>query len=567
MAKNNLMRGALYKYLPVTIVISLTPTLAIFANMLLTGYWMNDSDVMAMSAASFLIIPLSMSGGVLAAGGSIIFSRYMASGEKEMAANTFNMMVVAATIIGMIFTAICSIVSLYIYLDCGSSLMNYLSEEYILALGLSAIPLMILQVIIMFLRVDRDRKLAIVSFLLFISSDVLAVRLSVDYGFGLFGIGFSIGIASIIGLLLLPIHCRIDDRYMRFKRPRFLKNELGKLYRTGLRSAVGHACSSLRYYFLNVFLIAVGYGSVLCLTAQTTVLNFMIPLFTGIAIMSATLCGAFYSQGDRRAMRDSLTEILRMGLMISTVLMVAVLLLSKFITGIILNDGGDYQSSLNCLRWFALSIPTTTVCMTFIYLYQSTDRKRLSTALTIIRGVLMVMVTTFALQPIIGQAAVWISFLLADASMMAVVVAVSWYENGRFPRSLDDLMMLKDDRYGTPSVFEGSVHSDTGGLETLNERIRWSLSGHSFDSGVVDVVIEKIDAIIRTLTLTGYSDRRKHQIDILIRNEKGLEVTIRDDADIVTKMPEDGSESSIFGINARHFRLEGLASARNERMH
>ena len=506
-------------------------SVATFINILLIGMWMSDEELVAATSGSILNLILTLAGSVLATGGSIMFSRYHSRADDEKARTTYTIVLMIALLFGTIFLIICAIISAITGLGVGSSLQDFLSGGYILSIGISAIPLTLLQISIMFLRMDNDQSLALTCFSVFVLTDVVLIYAVSHSGGKLFEVGLCVTIACIISLLLLPIHRRIEDRKMILTRPNDTRTQFKSLMSITARSVVTRFSTVTRYYFLNVFLAYVGLGAMMCLSSQTMVMHFVVALFSGASIMSAVLCGMFYSQGDRSASRESLRESLRIGLIASIIIAVAVIALAVPINILVVgNDSPYFEDTLWCLVWYALSIPTSTVALVLIYFYQSTKRKILSSILTVFRGVVFLAAVVILAYPQIGISSVWISFLLSDIFTLIAIAAIAAYKNHKLPKSLDDLMMLYGARFDNPSVYEGCIVSSREALGSLMEQLPGFFEERGIPAETREASLKDIEGLISAILDSNLGDDKERHIGILIRYEDEIQITIRDDS-------------------------------------
>ena len=58
MEHNLIIKNILRTYLPITMLVSLTSTVATFINTFLAGIWLSDADVVAISVPSYLTLSL-----------------------------------------------------------------------------------------------------------------------------------------------------------------------------------------------------------------------------------------------------------------------------------------------------------------------------------------------------------------------------------------------------------------------------------------------------------------------------------------------------------------------------
>ena len=541
-----LERKILGSNLPLAVMASMISTMVTFVNILLIGTWMTDEDLAAATSSSMIGVILTVFCSVLATGGSIMFSRRLSSAYGEKASNSYTVVMILAVIFGAAFLIGCAIVSYLVGLAPGSDLAGYMSGAYIMALGVSGIPMLLLSISIMFLRIDNDRPLSILCFIVFVASDVLLIYFTNKMYGELMWVGLSVAFASLIALALVPLHLRVKERKMRFVRPGAVMNEMKALLSIGTRTVINRICSVVRYSFLNAFAVAIGAG-VLCLASQSMVMHFVVALFSGCAIMINILSGLYYSQGDRTAVKASVREAAHLGILISLAITVFILIMAWPITALIAAGSGYEESATWCLVWYSLSFPTSTVCMILIYTYQATKRKPFSIVLTILRGVAFMMAVVGLSEPYLGISAVWISFLASDLLMILTAVIAAWVYNRRFPRDLDDLLMLEGrPKFEEPSVFEGAIYSKREELDNLLGTLSSCLSWSGMDDDSKDKITGRVEELVGKIIDEGYDDGREHPIEILVRKDGN--VIVRDEAPRTFDLPGIRHSTSI-GMN------------------
>ena len=555
MVQNLLIRNILRTYLPITILVSLISTVETFINTFLAAIWLSGEDVVPISVPSYLTWFISITGSMVATGSSILFSRYLAHGRSDNAINVYNVAMIVGIILGLIFFAICLIYS-YLIQQGDTPLSSIISADYVSAMGISAIPLIVLQIAVMFLRMDNDRPLAVICFAVFIIIDIASVWIAIQERLGSFGVGISVAIGSVVALMLLPVHMRIKGRNMVIRPPTDLLKGMKSMYRIGFRSILQRVCMTLRYYFLNLFISTSGIVVVGCLTAQSVVLHLLVPIFIGCAIMSTVLSGTFYPLGDRRSLNDSIRELSKASLVITVLMMVLVLILSEDITDLLVSGEEKRQAALTCLRWFALSIPTTAICMILLYMYHSTKHKTLSNVLIVYRSIILMFIIVLALSPVIDENAIWISFLLSDLLMLATVVVIACIRNHRFPTSVDDLMMLRGEKYDVPPIYSGSIHNDKEELKGMLIDIEKALSDHSLSDEVISSALDGIKDVVGKTIDHAYKDPIAHQIDVLIRMDDGLNIVIKDDSSGEIDISEDIKQAKSLDLNIYYINID-----------
>ena len=522
-------------YLPIVILISLTSTIITPVNTIIASYMVGEEAVSAITSGSLLTIVLSAIATVLSVGGSVVFMRYIAKGKKDKAGSVFTLMVILAVIAGGLVSLYC----LFTAPDGNSTVADYQSVFFFTS-GISAIPIILLQIVVMHMWIDKDGHLSLLCFFVYVISDIIiAVFLLGDEH--LYGIFLSATIASILALCVSLLHRRLPDRYMRFRNPKIALQSPKFLWTMSSRVAVNRLSMILRYAFLYTFISSSANYDMLCLTAQTTVLHFVIAFFSASAIICNVMCGWCNSEGDRFGAMSSVRATLKVSLVISIVLMAAVLLLSEPLADLLTKSMDNQESSLQCLRWFALSIPTTTACVTLFYAYMSTGRRLLASCFIVFRGVIAMMISVIVISNINGPMSIWTSFIICDVMTLILILLVATVQKGKVPRNLSELI-YKDPKPTFP-VYQKTLFK--GDAEQFLKELPDTLESICSSDENADVV-----EYVQGMLLHIESLNRDYSLRLVVRYDDGVTVIVHDDCDEDTDIPEGTTYYRIIGINS-----------------
>ena len=534
MAGNKLARRIILKCLPFAIITSLTSTVTYYNNMMIASVTIGQEAVQAISSESLYTLFLSVIASMLATGGAVAFIGYRYR-RKPKASESFTLSLLSGTVFGFVFMVVCQLMTpIGVEQDAVT-----LADEYIRAIGLSAIPVFLLQIVNAHLWVDEDCWMTPLCFAVFIISDsALAFNLWEDYS--LFGIEISMGLGAIIALCVSLLHLRKKNRLMRLVSDRNLKKRhLKHLLKMGFRTVINRISMNVRYGFLKAFILYTGSVSMMCISAQSSVLHLVVGLYSGCAIVCLILCKWAYSEKDRSGLIDSLKEVLRVGVFFSVIVMIVILVFSEPLTEMLAKDYDDFQSSLECLRWFALSVPTTTYCMCLIYAYQSTGRLLYSSFITVVRGVILMAALVILLWPLLGAASIWVSFLLCDLVMIALVFLVAIIHNKKFPADFSELLMIDEN---IRSMCEETVESTDMGafLDGLEDRL--------VSDGMKKDAAEKVAGYLRSIYgSSGGSD--PFTAGIVVDCKESASVVTLDDSKDIADISEGTVHTNIVGLN------------------
>ena len=118
------------------------------------------------------------------------------------------------------------------------------------------------------------------------------------------------------------------------------------------------------------------------------------------------------------------------------------------------------------------------------------------------------------------------------------------------------MLMLKGKKYDTPSLFEGSIHDDRRELEGLLNELEGILEESAFDGRIVKEALVKIENVVGETIDHGYPDSKVHQIDVLMRDDHGLNIVIRDDSKNRIMVPEGIKRAYSLDMNIYYINIQ-----------
>ncbi len=539
MDEGALVKKSLRSFMLGAVMITLTSTVATFLNVIIGSYLVGSGFNNDVSKVSVYTLVLSSVAAVLNIGGLISFAGHRFRSDRRRASSSFTLTMILVLVFGGAFMAVC-----FLTAPSVPPYTNILTNDYVKAVGFSAIPVMMLQVCIATMWVDDDKWLSIFCFFIYAVSDVFLEFYLYSFGYPDFGPGICAVYASMLALAFVVFHYRRKGRYMRLSLPSNISKDLQRLLKTGMRSVVNRVSMIVRYSFLGAVIAASSAIGMECMAAQTTLFHFVMAIFSGTALMCAILSSWAYSEGDRKGVLAAVSGTIGVGAKISVLVALFFFVVSDDFLSLVFIEYDDYQSSLQCLRWFTLSIPTTTVSVSLIYAYQSTKRKWFSAALTVFRGAIAVIVPVTILVPYIGPAAIWTVFLLSDLIFLMTIYVISSIHNRHLTRSLEDLLMLKGPNMEIPPVFEGMTKSDdaAGLMGKLSE----SLSASGLDGETSEKVYRVVADVLGSIS---ENSSKACNVRVLIRSGEKVTVNIHDDADKAKEFPNGVKHLYVLGQN------------------
>ena len=503
----------------VTVLVTLTATLSTVINGLIVGRELGSDALVAFGLASPMLILLSALAGVFGNGGTIRCAKHIGAGDKAKVTANFTVTLVTTLLVGVIYTLFCVICSDFIAdLFGATGNIKEMTSSYIRGVGLSTIPFLLLQNLMLYLRMDDGQKLTMIAMIVTVAVSALSAYLSsTQTSLGLFGISLSVMIGSVAGLIVTLPHFRKKDRMLGFGSIRGTGKELKEVCMAGLPTAINRGSQTLKNFALNSFLLSFsGTAAVLALSVQTNVYQFLIAISTGYGLMVAMMCGIFYGEKDKRAIVDTIKVTMKSGFIISTIVGIILFILAEPVASLFICDGGDLSMAADCLRMFALSQPTSTLCLILLYMYQSMGNIVLSTVISVTRGVGYVVLFSFVLAPLIGVNGVWISFFLADIFSIFTIMIVIKIKTGTFPLHCKDYILVPESDFDAKIICDISLRNDMSEVMKLSDRISGMCLENGVDEDRANRIALCIEEMAGNVVEHAFTDNKEHFMDIRI---------------------------------------------------
>ncbi len=526
-------RKVLFSYLPMAVMVMSVSSVVTSINTIIAVDLLGEGIARYIGDASVYTMVLSSAAAFLTLGGTLSFVRHRARGDRRGAAGVFTITLFACVVCGAAFSAMC----VYTAPAYEIHLEPMMKREYLLGLARTAVPVMVLQAVLAHLWMDHDRELSVLCFVVYIVSEpYIAYRLYEDSL--LTGIASAPAYAALVALLLVPLHYRVRGRYMKLGIPVHSQGEPRRRARMLGRTLVNRSSMIIRYTFLHAFIAAAATYEYHCLSSQTTVFHFIVPMFSGCALLTAVLTGLSYAQGDRSGTVETVKTSLLTGLVLSLTAMVLVLVQSEWLNDTLLSMYDDKDSALWCLRFFALSIPTTTLSVSLTYVFMSSGRGPRACITLFFRGAVYMILGVSVMSGFLGYKAIWASFLFCDIAALFSLLVSSCMRNRRFPAGLDDLLVL-DEAFPRDSVCEETVYD----LREFAPRVPAILR----EAGVSEEDVPEASDKVENLLSSVYANRG--HMRVIVRRAKGVRVTVQDYSRRQIEVPEGVKTKRAAGIN------------------
>ncbi len=454
-ANRKMIAKLMFRLLPIQVVLAAAGSVngivsGVFASRLL------GVDAMSVLGLYAPIQTLLTGIGLMLAGGSVILcAKHMGRNEQAGMQNVFSLDLAVTTGLAV---GIAALFLLRGTLGGTGALvrdeaLRPLFDRYLLGQA-AGVPALLLGVQIPpFLTMEnRGRRTMRASLIHIAAHLLLTLLLVVVLDGGIFGLALasSLGLWVFLGVEAAPFlagrtHMRLTVRSLRWR-------ELGPILRTGAPGALGSGCQAVRGLLVNrLILLFVGSAGLSAFAAADTLLRIVWAFPTGMLAVSRLLMSVSFGEEDRQTLCDIFRVMLRRFVPLMCAVAAVLILAAVPLTRIYYRDPADpvFRMTAAGLRILPLCLPLSVLSTHFSAYGQVSGRPWLAHGLSLLDGVVCAAGFAALLIRPLGMPGTYLAFVLSGAVCLLVVLARARVLGGRFPRSMEELLVLPAD-FGVP---------------------------------------------------------------------------------------------------------------------
>lgn len=559
-SNDRLVKNTFKHYMITAMLINLVAIMGMVIDKIFVGWLIGSDALAAMSISSPLFLFLLCIAGLFQTGGGSLAGYYVGMGDKNKANLTFTICMAGCLIAGILF-AIVGIFfsrSLAILLGAQGDLIP-LAQQYLQATSIGAFPIVLCTVLMMFVRMDGSQKLSTYcAIVILVSNVILDWLLVMVFPWGMFGLAIATVISYALGDLVLCTHFfRGNNHSLRFVKMRNSGDTCLKIFTTGLPMSVYRLATTLRSFVFNHLLLIC--STVIAVTAysvQLSVYACLNAVVAGIGETVLLLCGIFYGEKDTLSIRKTLKTGLSYGLIIATALSLLTIPFAGGISSIfgvgVSNEA--FASSVIAVRLYALCVPFLLVNTCFRSLYQSTGRPLRANIICICDSFGIGILFALALSGILGEKAIWYSFLVGEAGTILLVVLFSLRNKNR---DLLEKIIGLDKDLGKDSIAIGdfSVGNNIDDASKVSSQVWDFCDQHQVDKRIKYSVSLCVEEMTKNVIEHGFVKTKNPAVDVCIRlTESGMTLRIRDNGKAFNPETNSTNEDTVSGYGTRLVR-------------
>ena len=380
-------------------------------------------------AALNLAIPiysfLNGSGLMVGMGGATKYAIQKSQGDHAGADRTFThacclagALAVLFVLAGIFFPG--AIVALF----GGEGAVYTMSRTYLRVLLLFAPAFLANNLLLCFVRNDGAPQLAMAAMLTGSFSNVVLDWVFIfPCGMGIFGAVFATGLAPVISLLILSPHFIFRRNRFRPVRTAPSPGRMAGIMGSGVPSLVTEVSSGVVMIVFNSIILSLeGNTGVAAYGVIANLSLVVVSVYTGIAQGIQPLLSRYFGLSDRKGSARTLQYALILMAAFSGIVYTVIFVFASPIAGIFNSEGNPLlqQIAAEGLRLYFTAIPFAGFNIILSIFFTSSGRPRPASAVSLLRGFIVIIPMAFLLSALFGLNGVWCAF---PATEMIVAAA------------------------------------------------------------------------------------------------------------------------------------------------
>ncbi len=536
-ANTKTLTRLMFRLLPVQILLAAVGSV----NGIVSSFFAtNFVGIDAMSAVG-LFSPLQMlitAVSLMISGGSVILcGKYLGQNRQEKLQNVFSLNLLITALLSVLFIVLFLILGLFDLTGFFSddARVRPLFNRYLLGQSIGVLPLLVGNQLPAFLAMENRGKRTMIA-----SLSYIGVNLALNFLFVqlLHWEAFGLALASSLGLWVFfgieAQHFLSGKSHLRLKLRGLQWAETLQILKTGQPGAASNGYQTLRSLALNKLIVAfVGSVGISAFAAANNLLGIVWALPSGMLAVSRLMISVSIGEEDRRTLTDVMRVMFRRFLPLMGAVCALIIVCAEPLTRIFYRDPAEpvYMMTVWGLRLLPLCMPLSIVYMHFVCYGQASGKQAYVHVLSALDGVVCVVAFAALTIRAIGMNGVYLASFFNGIVTTLVIVCYAWLRKKRFPRSMDELMVIPAD-FGAPES-ERMDLSVTSMEEVVcvAERIQRFCLAHGIDRRRAYLAGLSMEEMAGNIVQHGFAaDGKSHSVDVRV---------VHKDSDVILRIKDD----------------------------
>ena len=500
----------------------------------------NFVGVDAMSAVG-LYSPLNMllsAISLMLVGGSVILcGKYMGQNRQDRLQNAFSLDLVLTALIALafvIFYLLAALLDLTGFLT-KDPVVRPIFNRYLLGQAVGVLPQLLGSQLAAFLSMENRGRRTLTASVVYIAVNLILNFLFVKV---LRLEAFGLAIASSLGMwIFFAVQAQFylsGNSHLRLKLGTLDWKESLTIIRIGIPGAANNGYQTARGLIVNWLLTAfVGSVGISAFAAANNLLGIVWSIPVGMQAVSRMMLSVSMGDEDRQTLTDVMRVMFRRFLPLMCGVSALIILCAEPLTRIFYRDPAEsvYMMTVWGIRILPLCMPLAVISMHFLCYGQASGKQGLVHLLSFLDGVVCVAGFTALLIRFVGMNSVYIANVLNGIVSFLIVVAYAWLKNRRFPRNMEQLMVIPNG-FGAPENerMDLSVKSIED-VVSVAERVQAFCLAHGVDGRRAYLAGLSMEEMAGNIVDHGFTkDKKKHSVDVrVVHKNDDVILRIKDD--------------------------------------
>ncbi len=500
---------------------------------------------------------------LLVGGSQILYGRYI-SRDRNRIHSVFTMTLLVATIVSVV-TSIAMVIGALtgatrVFVDQEPDLTMF--NHYLLGQSIGIPALVLGQQLFAFLSLENQTKrTTVASVSCLITNAVFNHIFILIIPLGTFGLGLASSISTWIFFLIQAQYYFAGKSEWKFSFKAISWKEVPDMIRLGVPGAISRFLEMFRGFIVNWLIITyVGTVGLSSFAASNNVLAIFWAFPFGMMAVCRMLFSISVGERDRRSLIDTLQICLTKGNLLMCAVVAFLIGFAKPLTMMFYQDVTDpvFHMTVMGFRLLPLCMFPAMLSLSFCCYAQTIERRKLAIVLPIIDGMVGVVFCSLFLIPLMQMNGLYISNILNGVICFIVVVIAARIELKRFPKNLEDLMVIPDDFSPDASNRLDITVRNIDEVVSISQKVIDFCRSRGIDNRISYFAGLCLEEMAGNVVTHGFSkDNKKHSVDVrIVHCEKcthDVVMTIRDnckefDPSERARINEAGAEGKNMGI-------------------
>ena len=536
-ANAKMVTKLLFRLLPIQILLVVVGAVNGIVSSFFASNYVGIDAMSAVGLYSPLNMLMSSVSTILVGGAVILCGKYMGKNEQDKMQNVFSLNLAVSVLCALVFVVLFMAMGLF-------NLSGFLTKDaavrplfnrYLIGQAIGVLPFMLGNAFAAFLSLENKGRRTITASLIYIAVNILLNYLFVQL---LHMEAFGLALASSLGMW---VFMGVQGQYylagrshFRFLAGRIAWREIGDIFRIGIPGALSNVYQTARGLIVNRLLeFFVGSVAISAFAASDSLLRIFWSVPGGMLAVSRMLISVSVGEEDRQTLTDVMRVMFRRFIPLQGLISAAIIICAVPLTQIFYQDPAEpvYMMTVWGLRILPICMPLSIVCMHFTCYGQASGKQGLVHLLSLLDGVVCVAGFTALLIRFIGMNSVYIANVLNGIVTTLVVVGYAWLKNKRFPRNMEQLMVIPDD-FGAPESERMDLSvKNIEDVVSIAEQVQNFCLEHGVDKRRAYLAGLSMEEMAGNIVDHGFTkDKKRHSVDVRV---------VHKDSDVILRIKDD----------------------------